>query len=143
MDPFTGQPRFHRGVDLRAAYGSQVTSVAPGRVVWAGDQKGYGTTVVVEHGDGWCTRYAHLSTLAVKAGDVVSAGQEIGRAGSSGRSTGPHLHFEVTLRGEPVDPERFLPALDGAQVPLKKSGEVADSSYDGGSVRSPGASDED
>ncbi len=110
-DPFTGQTRFHRGVDLRAAYGSEIATVAEGHVVLAGEQAGYGTTVVVEHADGLRTRYAHLSALAVQAGDEVAPGQVVGRAGQSGRATGPHLHFEVTVHGEPVDPGRFVPGL--------------------------------
>ncbi|MGE0444994.1 MAG: peptidoglycan DD-metalloendopeptidase family protein [Vicinamibacterales bacterium] len=105
-DPFTGEAKFHKGVDLRAAYGEQVDAASAGRVVFSGDQGGYGTTVVLEHADGTRTRYAHLSAAAVAAGDQVQAGQPIGRAGSSGRATGAHLHFEVLLAdGRPVAPE--------------------------------------
>jgi murein DD-endopeptidase MepM/ murein hydrolase activator NlpD len=103
-DPFTGASRFHSGVDIKAAYGSDVTSAAAGRVVSSGDQRGYGQTVVVEHGPGLRTRYAHLSHIAVREGDIVSSGDLLGRVGQSGRATGPHLHFEVLENGRPVDP---------------------------------------
>ena len=103
-DPLTGQTRFHKGVDLRAAYGQTVASVASGRVVQAGAQGGYGLSVVVEHGSGIRTRYAHLSEVSVKPGDAVADGEAIGKAGQSGRSTGPHLHFEILADGRPVDP---------------------------------------
>jgi murein DD-endopeptidase MepM/ murein hydrolase activator NlpD len=104
-DPLTGAARFHQGVDLKAAYGQDVQSAGNGRVVFAGSQGGYGTTVMVEHGDGTRTRYAHLSVALVAAGDTVAAGQTLGQAGSSGRSTGPHLHFEVLgPDGKALDP---------------------------------------
>lgn len=103
-DPLTGQTRFHKGVDLRAAYGQPVASVASGKVVQAGPQGGYGLSVVVEHESGIRTRYAHLSEVSVKAGDAVADGETIGKAGQSGRSTGPHLHFEILADGRPVDP---------------------------------------
>jgi murein DD-endopeptidase MepM/ murein hydrolase activator NlpD len=103
-DPFTGESKFHQGVDVRAAYGQHVPAVANGQVVSAGPAGGYGLSVVIEHGSGIRTRYAHLSEVSVKAGDVVERGRDIGRAGQSGRSTGPHLHFEVLADGRPVDP---------------------------------------
>ncbi len=103
-DPLTGQTKFHKGVDLRAAYGQPVASVASGKVVQAGAEGGYGLSVVVEHGSGIRTRYAHLSEVSVKAGDPVEDGETIGKAGQSGRSTGPHLHFEILADGRPVDP---------------------------------------
>ena len=104
-DPLDGRVRFHRGVDVRAAYGTEVPTVAQGTVVFAGEQGGYGTTVVVEHPQGLRTRYAHLSASVVRVGDQVTAGQPIGRVGSSGRSTGAHLHFEVEQAGRRIDPE--------------------------------------
>jgi murein DD-endopeptidase MepM/ murein hydrolase activator NlpD len=91
-------------VDVRAAYGEQIPAVANGTVVSAGPAGGYGLSVVLEHGSGIRTRYAHLSEVSVKAGDVVERGQDIGRVGQSGRATGPHLHFEVLAGGHPVDP---------------------------------------
>lgn len=107
-DPFHGAARFHRGIDIRAAYGQDVPSAAPGRVVSAGTEGGYGETVVIEHAGGIRTRYAHLSTTLVAPGDEVGEGQVVGRAGHSGRATGTHLHFEVmTASGEPLNPEQF------------------------------------
>jgi murein DD-endopeptidase MepM/ murein hydrolase activator NlpD len=104
-DPVTGAARFHRGVDIRAAYGQDVPAAAGGRVVISGSQGSYGTTVVVEHADGSKTRYAHLSVALVREGQSVQAGQLVGRAGSTGRATGPHVHFEVIgPDGNPVDP---------------------------------------
>jgi murein DD-endopeptidase MepM/ murein hydrolase activator NlpD len=113
-DPFRGRRKFHNGVDLRAAYGTEVPTAAPGKVTFAGERGGYGLLVVVEHPNGVETRYAHLSSAAVQPGDSVAAGQTIGRVGSSGRSTGPHLHFEVLLDGKRVNPEQF--ASDRATV---------------------------
>jgi murein DD-endopeptidase MepM/ murein hydrolase activator NlpD len=105
-DPFTGQAKFHRGIDLRAAYGQDVNAAGGGRIVFSGEQGGYGTTVLIEHADGTRTRYAHLSVALVAAGDSVAAGQPIGRAGRSGRATGTHLHFEVIgADGRHVDPK--------------------------------------
>ena len=103
-DPLGHGRRFHSGVDLRAAYGTDVPSAAAGNVTFAGDQGGYGTMVVVRHEDGFETRYAHLSSAAVQVGDRVDAGQALGRVGSTGRSTGPHLHFEVRRNGQQLDP---------------------------------------
>jgi murein DD-endopeptidase MepM/ murein hydrolase activator NlpD len=117
-DPFTGRPQFHNGTDVRLAYGENVRAFANGRVVFAGDQRGYGTTVVVEDGAHERTRYAHLSGTTVSVGDQVTAGQIIARSGNSGRSTGAHLHVEVVRDGHPVDPATVL----------KESSPVADSS---------------
>jgi murein DD-endopeptidase MepM/ murein hydrolase activator NlpD len=104
-DPFTGETRFHRGVDLRATYGEDIAATAAGRVAFAGPQGSYGNTVVVEHANGTRTRYAHLSVALVQEGDTVEPGQVVGRAGSSGRATAPHLHLEVTDRlGRPLNP---------------------------------------
>ncbi len=126
-DPINGQSRFHKGVDIKAAYGQAVPSVAPGRVVSAGTQGGYGLTVVVEHDSGIRTRYAHLSAVAVEPGEVVGRGQDVGRVGSSGRSTGPHLHFEVLEDGRPVNPATAMQKL-AENDPFKKVRVVADSS---------------
>ncbi len=112
-DPFTGQAKFHRGMDLQAAYGQDVQAAASGTVVFSGEQKGYGTTVVLEHADGSRSRYAHLSGATVAAGTAVEAGQVVGRAGRSGRATGTHLHFEVTgADGRPMAPDAWLRGLD-------------------------------
>lgn len=107
-DPFHGAAKFHRGIDIRAAYGQDVPTAASGRVVSAGTEGGYGQTVVIEHAGGIRTRYAHLSTTLVAPGEDVREGQVVGRAGHSGRATGTHLHFEVmTASGEPLNPEQF------------------------------------
>ena len=107
QDPFTGEAKFHKGVDLRAAEGSDVAAAGAGRVTFAGVSGGYGTTVVLEHANGLSTRYAHLSETRVRVGDEISAGQVIGLAGSTGRATAPHLHFEVLEDGVQVDPRRL------------------------------------
>ncbi|MDE3154021.1 MAG: M23 family metallopeptidase [Acidobacteriota bacterium] len=112
-DPFNGQVRFHGGVDLRAAYGAEVPVVGAGVVKFAGDEGGYGLTVLVQHADGIETRYAHLSSLDVQTGQQVTAGQTIGRVGMTGRATGPHLHFEVLDNGQRVNPEQVALQLDG------------------------------
>jgi len=106
-DPFSGATAYHRGVDLRAAYGETIGAAEAGTVVFAGEQGGYGQTVVVEHAGGVRTRYAHLSSVTTAAGAEVKAGEVIGQAGRSGRATGTHLHFEVTQNGRPVDPHSF------------------------------------
>lgn len=103
-DPLTGMAAFHKGIDVAQPYGQNVQAAASGRVAFAGDQGGYGTMVIVDHGQGRQTRYAHLSGTSVKAGDTVESGQVIGTIGTSGRSTGPHLHFEMLTDGQPVDP---------------------------------------
>ena len=101
--------RNHTGIDIKAKRGTPVVAAAAGRVKSARFSKsGYGNLVILEHGDGVATRYAHLSTFDVKAGDVVRAGQRIARVGSTGLSTGPHLHFEVVVNGEVIDPETVL-----------------------------------
>jgi murein DD-endopeptidase MepM/ murein hydrolase activator NlpD len=104
LDPLSGETRFHQGVDIAVAYGHDVKAAAHGIVSFAGVQNGYGKTVVIDHEGGRQTRYAHLSQELVRAGDVVSEGQLLGKSGNSGRSTGPHLHFEMLLNGRPVDP---------------------------------------
>ncbi len=112
-DPFTGKNTFHRGVDLALAYGSEVRSVGPGVVASAGERSGYGLTVVVDHGDGRETLYAHLSSIDVVPGEPVGAGQRIARSGNSGRATGAHLHFEAREFGRPVDAGRLAAGWAG------------------------------
>jgi murein DD-endopeptidase MepM/ murein hydrolase activator NlpD len=127
MDPISGRPRFHNGIDIAAAYGSNVESAGAGRVAFAGVQGTYGDTIVIDHGDGRQTRYAHLSDRLVKTGDAVQAGQVIGRAGQSGRSTGPHLHFEMLVNGRPVDPQaQVAAALDARGVLTKGLAKAVD-----------------
>lgn len=112
-DPFVGRSRFHGGIDLAAGYGTEVPAAAEGTVVTAGEQGGYGLTVVVRHPGGYQTRYAHLSSLEVRAGESIEKGAVLGRVGSTGRSTAPHLHFEVTQGGQRIDPDRFVRNLTG------------------------------
>jgi len=103
-DPFTREVRFHKGLDLAAPEGTDVLAALGGRVVNAGYEKGYGRTVVVQHEKGYQTRYAHLGTVAVREGDILEGRQLLGTVGSSGRSTGPHLHFEITQYDRRIDP---------------------------------------
>jgi murein DD-endopeptidase MepM/ murein hydrolase activator NlpD len=109
-DPFLGRPAMHTGLDFRAATGDPVRVTANGKVVSAAWAGGYGRMVEVDHGNGLSTRYGHLSEINVKVGDVVKIGQVIGLVGSTGRSTGPHLHYETRIDGEAVDPQKFLRA---------------------------------
>jgi murein DD-endopeptidase MepM/ murein hydrolase activator NlpD len=109
-DPFLGRPALHPGVDLIQGYGAEIYSTAAGRVVHAGPFGGYGNMVEVDHGNGVATRYGHMSEVLVSEGQEVKAGAVLGKIGSTGRSTGPHLHYEVRINDEPVDPERFLAA---------------------------------
>ncbi len=113
-DPFLGRLALHTGVDLLQAYGAEIRATAAGRVIHAGPMGGYGTMVEIDHGNGLTTRYAHMSEVLVEEGETVAEGTVLGRIGTTGRSTGPHLHYEVRVDGEPVDPERFLRA--GAQL---------------------------
>jgi murein DD-endopeptidase MepM/ murein hydrolase activator NlpD len=103
-DPIDGRERFHHGIDIALPEGREVSSVRGGRVTFAGELPGYGLTVVVAHGDRIATRYAHLSEVNVAVGQDVAAGDVVAKSGSSGRATGPHLHFEMLEDGRPVDP---------------------------------------
>lgn len=107
-DPFTGKPKKHRGIDFAGRIGTELMAVAPGRVVSAGERVGYGTTVEVDHGLGFTTLYAHLSQVMVSRGDWVRPGTIVGLGGSSGRSTGPHLHYEIRYKGVPFNPSTFV-----------------------------------
>ena len=113
-DPFLGTAAFHSGIDFRAAYGQTVKSTAAGKVVKAGRFGGYGNMVEIDHGNGFSTRFAHLSRVLVRDGQQVVAGAVVGEAGSSGRSTGSHLHYEVREHGRAVNPVNFLKA--GKQI---------------------------
>jgi murein DD-endopeptidase MepM/ murein hydrolase activator NlpD len=110
LDPFLGRLALHPGTDLRAAIGAPVLATAAGKVTNASYDGGYGNMVEIDHGDGLSTRYGHLSAILVRVGQTVGAGEEIGRVGTTGRSTGPHLHYEVRIDGQPVDPMRFVRA---------------------------------
>jgi murein DD-endopeptidase MepM/ murein hydrolase activator NlpD len=112
-DPFTGGHAHHMGIDFDANIGDPVSAAAGGVVTFAGVKSGFGNVVEVDHGNGYSTLYGHNSRLLVRAGDVVRAGQEIAKAGSTGRSTGPHVHFEVHVNGVPVNPRPFLDKVRG------------------------------
>lgn len=129
-DPISGASRMHQGIDIPMAHGDDVRSLKGGTVVESQTRGGYGQTVVVDHGEGLTTRYAHLSSRQVQVGDTVTAGQIVGLAGQTGRATGPHLHLEVRSNGVAIDPmsldaERLL----GAPAP--------------GTEKNPGAADDD
>jgi murein DD-endopeptidase MepM/ murein hydrolase activator NlpD len=109
-DPFLGRPAMHTGLDFRAATGDPVRATANGKVVSSGWAGGYGRMVEVDHGNGLATRYGHLSEINVRVGDQIKIGQVIGAVGSTGRSTGPHLHYETRIDGDAVDPQKFLRA---------------------------------
>ena len=108
VDPITGRPGWHAGIDYAGEDGSAVVAVAGGVVTYAGTLRGYGELVEINHGDGYVTRYGHHKKLLVKVGDVVKKGEQIGLMGSTGRSTGPHVHFEVIKNGRTEDPVAFL-----------------------------------
>lgn len=118
VNPVTRQRSLHEGMDLVAPRGSAVYAASGGVVTKAGREAGYGNMVEIDHGNGLVTLYAHASSLNVKAGDLVEKGQVIARVGNSGRSTGPHLHFEVRMAGTPLDPRLFLarPGVSGRLV---------------------------
>jgi murein DD-endopeptidase MepM/ murein hydrolase activator NlpD len=105
IHPISGQGHFHTGVDLRSGFGSSVGASMNGTVSFAGRRGGYGNLVILDHGAGLSTYYAHLSTISVATGQRVLAGQVLGNSGSTGRSTGPHLHYEIRVNGRPVDPQ--------------------------------------
>jgi murein DD-endopeptidase MepM/ murein hydrolase activator NlpD len=108
QDPFTGHQAFHKGVDFAGASGSEIVAVAAGVVTYAGDRTGYGATVEVSHGSGFVTRYGHNQKNLVTVGQTVTRGQAIALMGSTGRSTGPHVHFEVMRNGRQVNPLTFV-----------------------------------
>ena len=108
QDPFNGHQAFHKGIDFASAKGSDVIAVAAGVVTFAGEKVGYGTLVEVSHGNGLITRYGHNSGLAVGVGRTVARGDTLAYVGSTGRSTGPHVHFEVLKNGRQIDPLTFI-----------------------------------
>jgi murein DD-endopeptidase MepM/ murein hydrolase activator NlpD len=110
IDPFTGQQSMHDGIDFPAETGTPIVAAASGKVAFAEWHPQYGKMLEIDHGNGLVSRYAHASQLLVKEGDLVVAGQRVAVVGTTGRSTGPHLHFEVRLNGTPQNPARFLQA---------------------------------
>jgi len=112
-NPFGGRGfEYHEGQDIDAVYGTPVMVAASGTVTIAGRERGYGNVIYVDHGAGVTTRYGHLSQIDVKIGQIVARGQTICLVGSTGRSTGPHLHYEVRINNQPVDPRQYLPGAD-------------------------------
>ncbi|GMQ89383.1 MAG: M23 family metallopeptidase [Gammaproteobacteria bacterium] len=109
-DPFNGRQAMHKGVDFAGKLGSDVVATAEGVVTWAGKRYGYGQLVEINHGNGYSTRYGHCQQILVAVGDKVEPGQKIALMGSSGRSTGPHVHYEVLKNGRQVDPTRYVRA---------------------------------
>ncbi len=119
VDPFLRIPAMHTGLDFRGEIGDPIHATAAGTVTAAGWTGGYGKMVEIDHGNGLSTRYGHLSQIDVNVGDRIRIGQVVGRLGSTGRSTGPHVHYETRIDGEPVDPQKFLTAgarLEGARA---------------------------
>jgi murein DD-endopeptidase MepM/ murein hydrolase activator NlpD len=114
-DPITGRPAFHPGLDLAGSLRTPIYATGPGVVSFAGVRSGYGNTIEIDHGQGLKTRYGHLAAIAVNVGQNVAVGQRIGAMGSTGRSTGPHLHYEVWVDGKQRDPDRFLKAGEYVQ----------------------------
>ena len=110
VDPFTGHYSFHPGIDFAGPWGSIIASTAPGTVVFAGDRGGYGNMVEIDHGFGIHTRYGHMSSILVQVGAKVAKGAPIGRLGSTGRSTGPHVHYEIWYDDVVRNPSTFIEA---------------------------------
>ena len=129
-DPFNGHAAFHAGLDFPGSMGQPILAAASGKVSFVGQRSGYGNVVEVTHGNGLMTRYAHLSGFDARVGQPVARGEKIARMGSTGRSTGPHLHFEVRVNGNPINPRRFLEArkdvLQIQQIATARLAEVGD-----------------
>ena len=126
-DPFTGGGAMHAGLDFKGPVGTPILAAAKGKVVLAGFNGGYGNTIEIRHANGLVTRYAHLSGLNVRRGQMVDRGVQIGRMGSTGRSTGSHLHFEVRLNGQAINPRKFLEANPDVLKVQTVAGNRADS----------------
>lgn len=122
-DPFTGTGAFHAGLDFKGPIGAPIYAAAAGKVSFAGIRQGYGNCIEIEHGNGLMTRYAHMSRFVAQIGQPVAAGSVIGAIGNTGRSTGPHLHFEVRINDRPVNPRPFLEAA--AHVQQEARGQTA------------------
>jgi len=121
-DPFNGRGAMHAGIDFKGAIGSPIFAAADGQVSFAGQKSGYGNAIEITHGNGMLTRYAHLSRIGVKVGQQVAAGATIGGLGSTGRSTGPHLHFEVRINDRAVNPRPFLEAAPDVLKEVYRTG---------------------
>lgn len=114
VDPFTGGEEFHEGIDFAAPEGTRVRAVAAGIVTWAGTRGGYGNMVQIDHGNGYATRYGHADRVMVHVGEMVKRGDVLALVGDTGRSTGPHVHFEVLKNGHEVNPARFVARRAGS-----------------------------
>ena len=121
-DPFNGQGAMHAGIDFKGPIGSPVFAAADGRVTFVGQKSGYGNVIEISHGNGMLTRYAHLSRFDVKVGQLVAAGTTIAGLGNTGRSTGPHLHFEVRINDRAINPRPFLEAAPDVLKEVRRSG---------------------
>lgn len=121
-DPFNGHAAMHSGIDFKGEVGSPIFAAAEGRVTFAGWKAGYGQAIEITHGNGMLTRYAHLSRIGVRVGQEVAAGDTIGGLGSTGRSTGPHLHFEVRINDRAVNPRPFLEAAPHVLKEVRRAG---------------------
>ena len=109
-DPFKKRPSWHGGIDMGAGWNAPIVAAGPGTVIFAGTKTGYGRVVDVDHGQGFVSRYAHLNKVIAKRGQTVAIGDKLGLMGSTGRSTGPHLHYEVLFNGKPYNPVEFIKA---------------------------------
>jgi murein DD-endopeptidase MepM/ murein hydrolase activator NlpD len=112
--PRHGTKEFHHGIDIKAKFGDDVLASAPGTVIFAGRQSGYGMVVIIDHGSRFCTVSAHLSSISVREGSRVAGGDVVGTVGRSGNATGTHLHFEIRIAGKSVDPLRYI-SIDSAR----------------------------
>ncbi len=128
-DPFNRRAAMHKGLDFRGATGTPIYAAAKGRVSFVGRKGGYGNTVEITHGNGLMTRYAHLSRFDAKVGDRVEAGETIAKMGSTGRSTGPHLHFEVRINGRAVNPRTFLETAPNVLEEIRRAPELAHAAH--------------
>lgn len=124
-DPFTGRGAMHSGLDFKGPTGSPILAAAKGRVSYVGWKSGYGKTVEIKHGNGMMTRYAHMSKFSAQVGELVEAGEVIGGIGSTGRSTGPHLHFEVRINNRAVNPRKFLETAPNVLKEIRRVPELA------------------
>ncbi|MGI8943798.1 MAG: M23 family metallopeptidase [Qipengyuania sp.] len=124
-DPFTGRSAMHKGLDFKGVTGTPIYAAAKGKVSFVGRKSGYGKTVEITHGNGLLTRYAHMSKFAARVGETVTPGQTIGAIGSTGRSTGPHLHFEVRVAGRAVNPRTFLERAPNVLEEIRRVPELA------------------
>jgi murein DD-endopeptidase MepM/ murein hydrolase activator NlpD len=107
-DPFTGSPAHHKGIDFAGKQGAEVIATGSGIISWAGDRYGYGQLIEIDHGNGFKTRYGHNQKILVEVGEVVDKGQRIAQMGSSGRSTGPHVHYEILRSGKQINPLKYV-----------------------------------